>query len=87
MLVCADGQGVNVRSGPTTGATVVKLLPDLEKVRAIGFILTQPGDAKLEKGQGWYRISTPVEGWIRADFVTDAFLKTCERRNQFVNGR
>lgn len=84
MLVCADGQGVNVRSGPSTSASLVVLLKDLSKVRAESFLFTQPADAKGLGGQGWYRISSPQAGWTRADFLSDAGLGNCDFRNQLV---
>jgi hypothetical protein len=79
-FVCARGAGLNVREQPSTAATVVTLLKDLVVMRAEEFVLTQPGTYGHAgpDPDGWYRISSPVQGWVNYRYVSDASLKTCE---------
>ena len=35
-------------------------------------------------GTGWYRISSPVEGWAQSSFLPDAELNDCTLRNNFA---
>jgi hypothetical protein len=79
-----DPRPVNLREGPTTAAKAVTLLKDLARVRAEALTLTQPADSRGQNGQGWYQVSAPQAGWVRADFLSDAQLGNCEVRNQLV---
>lgn len=83
MLVCADGDGVNVRKAPGGDAAIVTLLKDLTRVQAEEFILAVPGAGAEKPGTGWYRISTPAEGWVHSSFVSDAQLNDCSLRDSF----
>lgn len=75
-VVCAP-DGLNVRSGPSTEAAIVGTLPDFARVTAVQFTLTQPGTMPTESadqvtGAGWYRLSTPIEGWSSSLYLTNA---------------
>ncbi|MGE0543961.1 MAG: SH3 domain-containing protein [Dehalococcoidia bacterium] len=76
MIVCAAG-GLNVRAGPSVEASVVGTLPDLTRVSAEQFTLTQPGTMPTESsdqviGDGWYRLGGPIEGWASSHYLTNA---------------
>lgn len=80
MLVCADGDGLNARRAPGADAPIVTLLKDLTRVRAEEFVLAAPA-AGAKPGTGWYRISSPVEGWAHSSFLSDAKLNDCALRD------
>lgn len=80
MLVCADGDGLNVRKAPGSDSPIVTLLKDLATVRAEEFVLAAATNANVP-GTGWYRISSPVEGWAHSNFLSDAKLKDCAVRD------
>ena len=71
MVVCAEGEGLNVRAAPSLDAEVVDALPDLAHVWAEEFLLTEPGGLRSGRGAGWYRLSAPVEGWAAARFLSN----------------
>jgi hypothetical protein len=87
MRVCADGQGVNVRQMPNETSTGLGLLKDGTVVTADRFVLTQEGTFKGAgpSGNGWYGISGPTAGFIRADFLSVTSLPDCELRNALVS--
>ena len=98
MIVCGEGDGVNVREYPALDAAVVAALPDLKHVQVTGFMLTEPGSAPRpgfdgRKGEGWYRLSAPVEGWAHARYLSnteaDASLRMseCGWRNLMERGQ
>ncbi len=71
LLICAGGDGINVRAQPNTAAPVVASLPDGSSLRAEAFVETEPGNAQArEAGAGWYQISTPQDGWVYSRFVS-----------------
>ncbi len=74
-LVCAYGSRLNVRSAPTTDAPAVGLLEDLTGVRAEEFVLTVPGE--LQHGYGWFRLSSPLDGWVYSQYLTAALWDDC----------
>lgn len=86
MLVCADGDSLNVRVEPDPTAKVVGLLPPLGRVTAEQFVLTEPATLTPGSGQvvgsGWYRLSSPQVGWASSRFLSDARLKDCTIRDQ-----
>jgi len=87
MLVCADGDGVNVRKAPGSDVPIVTLLKDLTQVQAEEFVLTAPATNPPEPGTGWYRISSPNEGWVHSSYVSDAQLKDCSWRDALEKKR
>ena len=67
MIVCAEGDVLNVRAGPGTDTEVLAVLPDLTPVTAEQFTLTEEGVRPTERanqvvGGGWYYVSAPVAG-------------------------
>ncbi len=75
-LVCAYGAGLNVRSEPTTDAPAVGLIEDLTVARAEEFVLTEPG-SDLQQGFGWFRLSSPLDGWAYSKYLTAAIQDDC----------
>ena len=74
-LVCAYGSRLNVRSEPTTDAPAVGVLEDLTGARAEEFVLTVPGE--LQFGYGWFRLSSPLVGWVYSKYLTAAGWGDC----------
>lgn len=86
MVVCADGGGVNLRSGPSTDAGVVDTLAEGTTVTGIQFVLTEPV-APGQAGFGWFRINSPEAGWIYSKYLETAALDdSCALRNVQVGG-
>lgn len=81
MLVCAEDQGLNVRSAPTTDAPTATVLKDMTVVRGEEFVLTEPASDTLKAGYGWYRLSSPQEGWAYSKYLINAALRDCSTRN------
>ena len=75
-LVCAYGAGLNVRSEPTTDAPAVGTIEDLTGVRAEEFVLTERG-SDLQQGYGWFRLSSPLDGWAYSKYLTAASWDDC----------
>lgn len=80
MAVCADGDGLNVRRAPGADSPIVTLLKDTTRVRAEEFVLTAPASGERQ-GTGWYRVSSPVEGWAHSSFLSDGKLNDCSLRD------
>jgi hypothetical protein len=76
MIVCAESQRLNVRSAPMTDAPVVGKLEDLTMVRAEEFVLTEPGSGP-QQGYGWFRLSSPLDGWAYSKYLTNASQGDC----------
>jgi len=90
--VCADGDGLNVRQAPSAGAPVVTLLPDGTTLTAEEFVLTQaqPYDEqgrRTGRGDGWYRVSGPADGWVNYHFISSTRLPDCSTRDAFEHNR
>jgi len=85
VLVCADGDGANVRKQPQTGAASNGLATDLTQLRVEEFVLTSPGSFRAEgnPGLGWYRVSGDPSGWLDSRYETDASLGSCSLRDAF----
>jgi hypothetical protein len=83
MRVCADGQGVNVRKAADEQAPSAGLLKDGATVTAENFVLTQPGSFAKPgpAGNGWYSVSAPTVGFIRADLLSVLSLPDCQLRD------
>ncbi|MGE0229750.1 MAG: SH3 domain-containing protein [Dehalococcoidia bacterium] len=86
ILVCADGDGLNVRERPDGASPVVGFVADLSKLRAEEFLLTEPGSTKpdLVAGTGWYRVGvgSPAQtAWVASAFVADARSGSCALRD------
>lgn len=77
-LVCAYGSRLNVRSKPTTDAPAVGVLEDLTRVRAEEFVLTERASDDLQQhGYGWFRLSSPLDGWAYSKYLTNASWDDC----------
>jgi hypothetical protein len=86
MLVCAEGDSLNVRSAPAIDAPVVGSLNDLTAVRAEEFVLTEPASDADEPGYGWYHLSAPLDGWAHSKYLTNALLEDCTLRDAIEAG-
>jgi hypothetical protein len=86
MRVCADGEGVNLRQGPDTATPSISLLKDGTMVTVDSFVLTQPGSYGKPgpTGNGWYAVSAPASGYVRADFLSVTTLPDCSLRDALV---
>jgi hypothetical protein len=62
---------VNVRSSPSTDASVVATLADSTSARGEEFALTLPRKLSIPptEGYGWFRISSPQAGWVYSKYV------------------
>jgi hypothetical protein len=72
MLVCTGGQELNVRSTPSTSASLIQIIADGTVLKGDQFLLTEPGtsgSSAATEGHGWYHINSPVDGWVYSDFV------------------
>lgn len=76
MLVCAGGSGLTVHESYDASSAVVDTVGDGNTVRAEQFVLTAPGSAGAT-GSGWYRISSPAEGWADATDLSVTSLGDC----------
>jgi hypothetical protein len=80
MLVCAQGDGLNLRAEPSTSAAVVTLIPDGTIVRGDRFVMTDPpspGVRMQPHPDGWYHITSPQEGWAYDRFLVETPPATC----------
>ncbi len=85
MRVCADGQGVNVRDHADETSTSLGLLKDGTVVTAETFVLTRAESLpRGPSGNGWYSISAPQPGFIRADFLSVTRLPDCSLRDSLT---
>lgn len=86
VLVCADGDGLNVRERADASSASAGFVPDGARLRAVEFVLTAPGIAPTGRGSGWYRVEAGDlhrAGWVSSRFVTDARLQDCQIRDGF----
>jgi hypothetical protein len=64
---CGDG-GITVRVEPDAGSDIATILPADTTVTVDRFVLTRPGtwsrDLPATRGEGWYHVSGPLNGWI-----------------------
>jgi hypothetical protein len=81
-IVCAEGAGLNLRTEPSTDASIVDLLPDERIVRVGGFVLTEPADlanrdTPTAHGDGWYHVVSPPGGWAYDRYLVPASDRFC----------
>jgi hypothetical protein len=91
MLVCAGGDGINIRSAASPDAQVLGQAGDGARLTAENFVLTEPGSFNSSglptAGRGgWYQISAPQQGWVYSRFVTDAGLGSCMWHDLLTSG-
>ncbi|HXK34061.1 MAG TPA: SH3 domain-containing protein [Dehalococcoidia bacterium] len=72
MVVCSDG--TPVRAEPDAGAAEVQTHDDGDELQVDGFVLTEPAEnivvALDEGGEGFYRVTSPAEGWVDSRAVS-----------------
>ena len=81
-LVRTARHGLRVTSVVEEGDGVVSVYlagRRLDRLRAEEFVLTRPGSARAPgpRGEGWYRITSPVAGWVPSRAISDAALGNC----------
>jgi hypothetical protein len=74
MMVCAFGDGLTVRSEPSTSAAKINVLADGDQVIGQQFVLTDPGAGPGEAGFGWFRIGAGEDGWVYSRYLEAASL-------------
>jgi hypothetical protein len=84
MAVCSGGEGINLRSGPSSDADSVGGYADGTVVDGEQFVLTEPVDPG-HIGYGWFRISSPDSGWLYSKYLEAATLNdNCALHNAQV---
>jgi hypothetical protein len=83
LRACPDVDAVLVRTRPAGDAPEAGVVPAGTVIRAEDFVLTEPGRVDGEPGEGWYRVSGGVAGWIEARQSADAESGDCELRDAF----
>ncbi len=84
-LVCGYGAGLTVGSAPTADAAAVGVLDDLTRVRAEEFVLTERA-SDLQHGYGWFRLSSPLDGWAYSKYLTAASWEDCSTHDAMEPG-
>ena len=72
-MVCAGGDGLTLRDGPSTDAARLAVLADNTRVRVEQFVLTDPANSGVPAA-GWYRVSAPQAGWLFSKYLVNARL-------------
>jgi hypothetical protein len=84
-LVCGYGAGLTVVSAPAADAAAVGVLEDLTRVRAEEFVLTEQA-SDLQHGYGWFRLSSPLDGWAYSKYLTNASWEDCSTHDAMEPG-
>ena len=86
--ICAGGEGANVRQAPDVSAMSLGVLKDGTMLTAEDFVLTQPGSNAPGSplGNGWYRVTGALNGFIRADLLSDAGTSGCGLHDAIEQG-
>ncbi len=82
--VCANGDGLRLRSLPSTTAPPVASLDDNAINTVDQFVLTEPGTyapGASTNGYGWYHTQTEPEGWAYSKYLSTAALSDCALRD------
>ncbi|MCA9829066.1 MAG: SH3 domain-containing protein [Dehalococcoidia bacterium] len=82
--ICADGDGLNVREQASLAGPVLTTLADDTIARAEEFVLDTAASSDRTRGFGWYRLTTPAEGWAHSEFLAAAAEGNCTTRNAQV---
>jgi hypothetical protein len=79
ILTCGLGSEVHIRERPQDDAASLSTFKDLTELRADQFVLTAAGTYGVsgKRGDGWYHVVTPVDGWVQASKTTAAALGDC----------
>jgi hypothetical protein len=79
LLTCGGGRPVTVREGPSATAVETGAVEHRSELVAAEFVLEEEGTltAGGQWGSGWYRVTSPVSGWVSDADVTDAGLGDC----------
>lgn len=85
LRVCSGGEGTALRDAPDADAAILASAVDDDILDAESFVLTEPGSLD-EWGAGWYRITSPVEGWVFSRHVAEAASGDCNLRDVYEKG-
>jgi hypothetical protein len=79
LRACGGGNAVVVRASPDSSAASSGTLKDLATSTAQEFRLTKAGSFGTGggRGEGWYRVTGAVPGWVLSRDATDAKLGDC----------
>jgi hypothetical protein len=79
LLACGGGSPVTVKREPSAAAADAGAVEHRAGLLAAEFVLTEEGTltAGGPRGAGWYRVTSPVAGWVSDADVTDAGLGDC----------
>lgn len=83
VIACADP--AQLAAGPAGAAT--RSVAAGTRLAVDRLELVKPGELNASRGDAWYHVATPAEGWVRASDVTDAALGDCRRRNDIERDR
>jgi len=85
-LACGEGK-LPLRAEAGASATVVGEVERLTRLGAQEFVLGAPGSVgDGARGEGWYRIGSPVAAWVAARDTTAAERGTCDLRDAVESG-
>ncbi len=84
-LVCGYGAGLTVGSSPAADGAAVGVLEDLTTVRAEEFVLTEQA-IDQQHGYGWFRLSSPLDGWAYSKYLTNASWEDCSTHDAMEPG-
>ena len=79
LLVCGSNDGAAIRAEPSASSAVIATPPNLAPLVAEELRLLFPGryGVQGDRGEAWYRLTSPAAGWIDATQTTAAALGDC----------
>lgn len=78
LMACA--RPTVIRDEPAPGAAALGEVERLEALQSTGFVLAERGSLS-GAGAGWYRVSSPIEGWVYSRDVTRTSDDSCALRD------
>jgi hypothetical protein len=78
--VCANGDGLRLRTTASKTAPPLASLADNAIITVDQFVLTEPGTqtgTSMTAGYGWYHTKTNPEGWAYSKYLSTALLPDC----------
>lgn len=79
LLVCGPKNGAAIRAEPSASSAAIAAPPNLAPLAAEELRLVIPGQYGVQgqRGEAWYRLTSPAAGWIDATQATAAALGDC----------
>lgn len=82
LLSCSTDGPLIVRAEPSDSAEAVAEVERGDQLSAAEFRLTNPGAfGGGQRGHGWYRVTSPAEGWVESNLASAADLGDCALRD------